>query len=338
MPGHRGFLLAAANNSAALYRGSELIATGSISDLIEEHTADFREGFDPRPLREGRADPALTFDVTADKSGNIWWRDVQRRLLVWDGQQWHNAHEELIAGGSQDGAANWIRPLGDGRKIYVYETENYPKPAHCFQGELRKGKLHFVPERSVLARNGWPPLGLRDLQGGLWIPVEKRSGPNSFFLPHAARIDQTDNADEFSDASEACAVDRSGGVWLAASDYRLNDRGGFLIWRNGKIVQKLQVPGCQQHDPLASDRPGSMYALTAVGLAHYVAEGPDYQQYHLQAYYRLRDLSGTPRALFAAPPGYLSIVSSQQLRYQRSPLECRLALVKIPKQEGLQEH
>lgn len=331
LPGHHGILLAATNNSAALYRGRELIARGNISDLIEEHTADFREGFDPRALREGSADPTSTLDITADKSGNIWWRDAQRRLLVWDGQQWHNAHEALIAGGSHDGAANWIRPLGDGSKIYVYETPNYSNSTCCFQGELSKEKFRFVPARSVPSRIGWPPPGIRDLQGGLWIPIEKRSGPNFLPVPHAARIDQGDNAYEVSDAGEARAVDRSGSVWLAASDFRSNVRGLFLIWRNGKIVERIRVPACQEYDPLASDRPGSVYIVTSAGLTHYVAEGPDYQHYHLQADYRLRDLSGIPRALFVAPPGYLSIVSSQQPRYNRSPLDCRLTLLKIPK-------
>ena len=116
-----------------------------------------------------------------------------------------------------------------------------------------------------------------------------------------ARIDAAGSADEVADAAEACAVDRSDSVWLATADYRLNGRGWFLIWRNGKIVQKLEVPGCQPHDPMVSDRPGSMYILTVAGLTHYVADGPDFQQYHLQADYRPRDLSGIPRRLSPRP-------------------------------------
>ena len=257
LPGHHGILLASANDYGSLYRGSDLVAAGPISELIEDHAAEFRQGFGPEPLGPGYADPSSTIDLAADKAGNIWWRDSQRRLFVWDGNRWHNAHEALIAGGAQAGVAGWVHPLGDGAKFYVYEPETDPMFAHGFQGELHNGRLHFLPAPpSVPLRAGGSRGGVGDFQGGLWIQVEKRAGPNSFFLPLTSRIDQTDKVDEVADAAGACGVDRSGSVWLMARQSQLRDPESFLIWRNGKVVQKLSVPGYQLYDPMAFDRPG----------------------------------------------------------------------------------
>jgi hypothetical protein len=312
-----------------------LVASGLISELIEDHAAEFRQGFDPEPLSPGYADPSSTIDLTSDKAGNIWWRDSQRRLFVWDGNRWHNAHEALIAGGAQAGAAGWIHPLGDGNKFYVYEPETDPMFAHGFRGELHNGRLHFLPAPpNVPPRVGGPRGGVRDFQGGLWIQVERRSGPNSFYLPLTSRIDQTDKVDEVDDAAGTCGVDRSGSIWLAARQTQLRDPESFLIWRNGKIVQKLNVPGYQLYDPMASDRPGSVYVLTVAGLMHYVAPAPEYQEYRLQAEYRLPDVSGAPRALLAAPPGYLSVISSPL----QNGFEGRLTLIKLPEDDKLQQH
>jgi tetratricopeptide (TPR) repeat protein len=324
LPGRGGILLAVTLDHGSLYRGSELIGSGAISDLIEDHPTDFRSGFDPRP-GPGRAGPSLNISLTADNAGNIWWRDAQRRLLVWDGSRWLNAHEALIAGGSQAGAADWIEPLGDGSKIYVCERETEPAFPHCFEGELRNGKLHFLPAPpSVFAGQRYD---LRDPQGGLWIQAERRVGPNAFELPGSLRIDHTDKEDKVADTGQACGFDRSGSVWLSLRSLRANESESFLIWRNGKIVQKLQVPGYQRNDPLVSDRRGSVYIVTVAGLAHYLASAPDYLEYRLQAEYGLPDVSGAPRALFAAPPGYLTVVSGARAFGS----ECRLALFKLPR-------
>jgi len=338
LPGHHGILLATANDYGSLYRDGELVGSGLISDLIEEHAAEFRQGFDPQPLSPGYADPSSTIDLTADKVGNIWWRDSQRRLFVWDGSRWHNAHEALIAGGSQAGAADWTRPLSDGSKIYVNEAETNretdPMFAHSFQGELRNGRLHFLPAPPAAVPGVRPRGGIRDPQGGLWVQVERRTGPNSFYLPVTSRIDQTDNVDQVPDANGVCGVDRSGSIWLDAQQNQLRDAESMLIWRNGKVIQRLRVPGYQLNDPLASDRPGSVFVLTVAGLVHYVAAAPDYEAYRLQAEYRLPNVSGAPRAVLAAPPGYLSVISSPV----QNGVECRLTLLKLPEDDKPQQH
>ena len=66
---------------------------------------------------------------------------------------------------------------------------------------------------------------------------------------------------------------------------------------------------------------------------HYVAPSPEFQEYRLQAEYRLPDVSGSPLALLAAPPGYLSVISSPV----QNGFEGRLTLIKLPEDDKLQK-
>ena len=65
------------------------------------------------------------------------------------------------------------------------------------------------------------------------------------------------------------SFDRAGNVWLMKSHVGKGNR--FQIWRNGQIVEQPDFPGADTVHGLFSDKPNSIYAWSAIGLHHLVA-------------------------------------------------------------------
>ena len=107
-------------------------------------------------------------------------------------------------------------------------------------------------------------------------------------------------------------------------------RGGsidaFHVCRDGETVQKLQIPGCDEHTPLLSDAPGSVYAWTAVGLAHLRADPPGYDDYRLSRVYSPEGVFGRRVATAFSRQGYIVAVTC----VEGPPQEYFLHLIDLP--------
>lgn len=57
---------------------------------------------------------------------------------------------------------------------------------------------------------------------------------------------------------------------------------------------------------MVSDRPGSVYLLTAFGLAHYTSAAPAYDHYEARGVYPVTEICGQVRGLVCGPPGYVA--------------------------------
>ena len=109
--------------------------------------------------------------------------------------------------------------------------------------------------------------------------------------------------------------------------------------RNGKVIQHLQIPQLTDAGFLISDRPGSVYARTTLGLQHLVADGPKFEQYRLAKLYSIEGIAGDRLGQLLRPyfwygyskHGYLVVLGSFDMG--RNPAH-KLYLIKLPATES----
>src|SRR5207237_7329727 len=87
-------------------------------------------------------------------------------------------------------------------------------------------------------------------------------------------------------------------VWLAAMD-KGHPLSHFWVWREGQVVQELTIPNADAMQTIFSDRPGSVFVCTGLGLHHLVAEDDGMgKPFQLQQTYTFPSVSST---LFSCP-------------------------------------
>jgi tetratricopeptide (TPR) repeat protein len=326
LPGHGGTMLVCSDQEAALYQGAAELASGDTSTLIEENADKLRQAFAPKPLAGTKPDHERAAELTADAAGNLWWRQGWR-VLVWTGHDWLNAHEPLVAAGSRTGQVRWMCPAGDGSKVYVSDGLAPIRQDRGFLGSVRAGRLEFTPAPHCEANAECDLDCLRDRDGAVWVPSDNPE-PQGWSRPLAVRLDQSGEPKRIAVPAWPRLADAAGNVWLGALHYGPYPQDTLWVVRHGEVVQQLRLPGRTFRDLMFSDRPGSVYVWTVVGLTHLTAEAPEYRDYRQAAVYPVPDVRGTIRAVAYAPHGYMAAVAFTDLPKR----EYHVYLVELPKE------
>lgn len=257
-----------------LFQRDKLLGKGNIRELVKEHHAILAKAFgtarstrhSSNQAAEGRPEQCVV--LTADKAGNIWLLDENNQLSVLVGDAWLNATEPLLATGARQGRVGAMASFGDNSRIYlsIFPTEARPQAWKSLIGEVRDGKLFF--QDSQMINRGSDLFGLREAGGALWVPGSRTMYPDEQLT---LRIGQNGQAQEIQDSGCPLLIDDSDNVWLGRIKHQPQNK--LAIWRGGKIVQRLEIPGTERITSLFADKPGSVYAVTSLGLVHLIAEG-----------------------------------------------------------------
>lgn len=112
-------------------------------------------------------------------------------------------------------------------------------------------------------------------------------------MPHAGaglRLVEHGPGEPLKNSGWAQLADPAGNVWLSEIQGKLPSY--FHLWRDGKITQQLEISGYESGGILFSDRPGSVYANTPVGLQHWVAEEPEFKTFRYDRTYGMSKVAG----------------------------------------------
>lgn len=301
-----------------LFQGGKLLGKGNIRDLAKEHRTLLVKAFatprssrySPQQAAEYRPEQCAAF--AADKAGNLWLLEENGKAAVLAGDVWLNATEPLQAAGASQGGARFMAPFGDNSRIYFSNMAGKSQI-----GEVRDGKLVCLDAPNMIKVDGLP-CGLREPGGPLWVAG---MGPNSFGqLTH--RIGQNGQAQEMQESGWPMLVDESGNAWLGKL---LNQPQNKLkVWRGGKIVQHLEIPGTDRVMSLFSDKPGSVYAVTSMGLTHLIAEG--------EGPYRADKTYVLPSAPNFRQPSFSRLGYVVDNTYMGLPPEPQVTLYRLPRE------
>jgi len=307
-----------------LQRGT-LLGKGNIRDLVKTHQAILAKAFatprssrySPHQARDYRPEQCVV--LAADKWGDIWLLEENNKLSVLVGEVWLDATELVKAFGSREGGVGAMAPFGDNSRIYlsIFPTEPRPTAWKSLIGEVQDGKLLF--QDSQMMNWGSAPFGLREAGGALWV-----SGARSLQFDEqlTLRIGQNGQAQEIQDGGWPLLIDESGNAWLGK--IRQQPQNKLVLWRSGKIMQRLEIPLVDRVTSLFSDKPGSVYAVTSLGLTHLIAEGDG--PYRVDKTYLLPIIHQTWQPMHSRL-GY--VVTNLFSGY---PPEAQVAMLKLPQE------
>jgi hypothetical protein len=304
-PGKGGVLLVQTSMESILYRGEKVVASGDPVDLIEKHRELFRKSFGPDlPAFAHDPNSRQVGQVLADKGGNIWRLEEGGGLMVYANDRWQAAQDALVAAGSPDGRAAFIVPLGDGRKIYVAERGGRLGGSGAYFGEVRDGKPRFSEAPKIEIRDN-DALKVRDAAGALWgiSLLEASKGNSQEFI---VRLDGEGVREKLEAAGTPRLVDAAGNLWVEKNDAPAGC--AYRLWRNGRWGREIAIPNVARNCRLVSDRPGSVFAWTNLGLQQLVADPPDYDDYRPGPLYAIDDVAGEVGALACGKPGSVAIL------------------------------
>ena len=274
LAGRNGVVLAQLNQLNLLFQGSRAVDHGSLQELIERQKPLIADAFSPRGAPPGGRN--VNMSVTADSKGNIWLRQ-SNQLSVLSGDKWIE----------HSGIASFLSAVGDGSKVY-FSALSLDR-GNSFFAEIRDGKLQ-VARAPQAAHQHEAPTGLRDGEGALWIPryigsSHRITGQVATRLGPQGTLQEVENY-------WPLLLDRSGNVWL--TKVRPPQSNRLRVWRAGKVVQELEVPGANSVYFLFSDKPGSVYAWTPLGLQHFAADDtPEGYRYRFDTTYATPRIPGT---------------------------------------------
>lgn len=310
-----------------LYQGADEIGSGPLFELLENYCELLCKAFSPEHFRVPRQ---ATMTLVGNRYGHLWLLQ-ENDLWLFANNRWYDSTDALESAGCRAGKVDYLAPVGDGGTVIVSNLRTASAGNSSFFGKLEEGKLRFTRALHIPYRFGNPRPGIRDLDGAFWLPSTGSGTRRSpvFANPRqwAARI-KTDGAIEQLEVSGVARLaDRSGNVWLSENN-RLTP-GKFRIWRDGKVVQELRIPA-YENGLIFADRPGSVYAYTASGLQHVVADGPDYREYRLGQLYSISGVVGQPTFQTFSKQGWLVICT-----YANTPRpKAFLNLVELPEPQG----
>lgn len=286
IPGHDDVLLACNEKTAALYQSTRKVGAGELAELVEQHHDLVQKAFGPRSgIRHrfqfvGRGG----YGLAADRDGNIWLVQPPGRLLVYTNGAWRDANEALVGVGASEGLASTLTLVGNGNTVLVDELKLHRCDAGAaFFGRVADGKLHFAKAPDN-CRFGEIPRNIASPDGTLWMP-SYTGGQHG-----VSWADETGVRQDLKNVGHPLLLDEAGNLW--AVELRSRARDQLNVCRNGKIVQHLQIPQLTDAGFLISDRPGSVYARTTLGLQHLVADGPRFEQYRLGKLFALEGIAG----------------------------------------------
>jgi hypothetical protein len=173
-----------------------------------------------------------------------------------------------------------VIPIGDGAAMYVAgNSASHPKKAAVMSYDDGKFRSVEVPRATEKI---W-----RAPDGALWVVYRQTpdgKNPDARIDKIAlARIDATGVTKEHILPALPVLLDKSGILWLVGEcDDRVRS-GNFLLWKDGQILSTVQVPGLWKGDKITTDKPGSVYLWTNLGLHHLIAPPATPTQYTLKS-------------------------------------------------------
>lgn len=321
LPGNSGAVIINADRSWLLLVEDKLVQRSSAQGLIAECAADIIRFY------KGGRDAAL-LGVVPDGHGNIWLRTDMRHLSVLVNGQWLDATGTLKEAGSRMGEAEYVGLCGNGGRVYVTDFMLAHDGGSSHFGEVKDGRVRFSPAPHA-TEPSFLHLNVRDDSGALWVPgsVRVAGGTADWIRGQVAlRVMEQGIAQELPNAGWAKLKDESGNVWLGA--IRGKDEHTFNIWRDGKIVHTLAVPGASEHSALVSDKPGSVYVWTGTGLRHLVAKDPTQPgAYSLGALHAVKGIEGSEQGVTLSRLGFLAVTTYSD---RGGPRRYYLYVVRLP--------
>jgi hypothetical protein len=291
-----------------LFQRDKLLGKGNLRNLVKEHRALLAKAF--ASSRSSQYLPRIV--IAADKGENIWLLEENNKVAVLAGDGWLDGAESIKAA--------LMAPFGDNSRAYFSLSAS---PAKSQIGEVRDGKLLFVDAPHMTPSDGLP-YSLREPTGELWLPANKSMYVTNVgvFDQMSLRLGQNGQAQEIQGSGLPMLVDESGIVWLGRIFSQPQNK--FALWRGGKIVQRLEIPETDGVRTLLSDKPGSVYAFSAIGLTHLMADGEG--RYRVDKTYALPPLPNSQKTMHSRL-GYLVTKT-----YTDSPREVQLLLVSLPRE------
>jgi hypothetical protein len=324
IPGTGGTALICIGNKALVCERSKIVARGDLFELLETEHARIVRHFGP----DKPAAPTGSVQIVASRNGRIWCLTTNSlRLLVRD--RWHDATDALRAAGSRHGNVKILAPIGTGDQVYVSDLHLRHSGGRSFFGQLQERRLQFTDAPHVLSSSQSASFTLRGRNGALWIASTRShaTGPcDTITGQEAIRVLNKGIDARLFNSGHARLVDQAGNVWLG--DIRGKPSDLVNLWRDGEIRQKLRIPA-YSGGVLCSDRPGSVYALTATGVQHLEADAPDYREYRAGQRYEISGLRTNVTQQAYSRHGHLVLSGSTNIP-RRSYL---LHLIELPRSD-----
>ncbi len=313
--GTGGVVFLRTENAGYLFQGDRKIDSGALAPLLEKQRETICRAFGPgSPAFDCRRQTEQDWRFAADRQGNIWSSMGEGNLSVLIGNQRHSAWQSSTPGDTQILHVKRLIPIGDGRKMCIAGWPRHFQGHDSFAiGEVNEGKVKItlLPQRSVFGT-------LRDTESCLWIS----GGANirGSFTPTVFRVGTEGVLEERQQHCRPVLADPAGNVWL---DQITAD--SVRLWHNRNWDQEILIPGFLSGTLMVSDRPGSVYAATVMGLQHLVADGPAFDRFRLDKIYSLDDAEGEIIGLEYSKTGGFVLITRMQSSPQQHFLH-RLAL------------
>ncbi len=305
--GTDGVVFLRSDNKAYLYQGDKKIDSGLFAPLLEKNRDTICRAFGPgSPAFDCRVQTEQDWRFAADRQGNVWYAMGEGNLSVLIGKHRHSAWQSSKTGDKQIIHVKRLIPLGDGRKMCIAGwPRNNPGQERFALGEVKGEKIEIslLPQQNVFGT-------LRDTENCLWIS----GGANirGSFTPTIFHLGSEGVLEERQQHCRPVLADAAGNVWLD-----LISSDAVRLWRNKNWDYEIAIPGLLGGTMMVSDRPGSVYAATVMGLQHLVADGPAFDRFRLDKIYSLDEAEGEIIGLEYSKTGGIVLVTRTQSSSQK---------------------
>jgi hypothetical protein len=301
LAGQTNVMLCRYQEGYALFKDDQYVAHGPLRQLIADHRDTIAAAFPPAHTSWQHQ---ARLCISTDSGGNIWL--VERyRLAVLVDRAWLEADEPLKAAGAA-GGGRFVSTIGGGSKVYLSDMALAHQNGKSFFGQIVDGKI-VLQEAPHGYASAYLSYGVRDPAGALWFPCatgESRGNNLTQITGYsAARLGDEGVLSEVKGAFPVL-VDAAGNVWLVEMQH-----AGFgkrlSIWREDKVAQELELPARPMPHGMFSDRPGSMYLRTTLGLHHLVADNEGRGNFAVKETYELQLPARWTGAVYSPRLGYI---------------------------------
>ncbi len=247
------------NDDYRLFRDKRLVASGPIKRLIATNREHFLAAFPVMFTPVQRGKPLW---IASDSSRNIWLGNGHT-VDVFCRYEWLATEDACRAAQiTTNGAGTkMVTAVGYGNQVYFNSVL-----ANVANDRVQIAQAPAATDSSNI------PLGIRDQQGGLWLPSHRgstgRYSPENFCTTH---LNDQGLSRELPVSAWPVLLDRGNNLWLAQMG-QSSASNHFWICRDDAVVQELEIPGSDAHHFIFSDKPGSVFVRTKWGLHHLLAD------------------------------------------------------------------
>lgn len=320
LPGTDGSLLIEMNQTSSLIVGEKIVQRDSMKGLIsgcaKEIAGYFKGGCD-----------TLWLSVVPDANGNIWLRDG-RVLSVLVNSNWLDTADALKGSGCRGGEVEFLGLCGKGGKLYMSDFSLVHDHGCSLFGEVRNGRVLFSKAPHT-CNHFLMHLNMHDDSSALWVQGNIQGAWSTCDWvgdQFSLRIVETGTVQELKNAGWAKLKDKNGNMWLG--QIRGNDECVFNIWREGKIVHTVTIPGTFEECALVADKPGSVFAWTKLGLRQMIAKDSSKPgEYSLGNLYHVAGIQGSERVINLSSLGFLAVTTFDDSDGRR---KAYLYIIKLP--------